>query len=493
MAAGAVRFPDLFTAESIMSSPSPAVQDVAPAAASVSQQIAETAARLSYDTLPVRIREHAKFHMLDVIGTALAATRFEFSHRALAGLLSLQENGTHTVIGMPVKLALRDAVLLNGILAHGLDYDDTHPGAIVHPSSSAFPCTLGVGEKVNAAGKELIAAYVMAVDVATRIGVAAGGAMHTSGFHTTGIAGHLGCAIGAGKLMGLSSEQLALAQGLAGSTSSAISEHRADGAWNKRMHPGWAGVGGITAASLARGGFVGTRKIYEGADGLFRSHTGARFGEVDIGAMTRGLGEHWLLDEVAIKPFPICHLLHACADSAIALRSKHRLAPADIVKVRALLHPETFHYVAEPAEMRRRPLSDYMAKFSVQFVVAACLTRGKFGYAELEPDALSDKTILDLAQRVSHEADPQSQFPKYFSGGVVVTLRDGRELVHMEKINRGAGERALGAEDITAKYMDNAELVLARPKAERIRDFVLELDKHDARKLAAVLAGSRPE
>ncbi len=473
-----------------MNSPSPAVQSVAVAPLSVSQQIAETAARLTYDMLPARIRERAKLHMLDVIGTALAATRFEFSHRALAGLLSLQENGTHTVIGMPVKLALRDAVLLNGILAHGLDYDDTHPGAIVHPSSSAFPCTLGVGEKVNSTGRELIAAYVMAVDVATRVGVAAGGAMHTAGFHTTGIAGHFGCAIGAGKLMRLAAEQLALAQGLAGSTSSAISEHRADGAWNKRMHPGWAGVGGITAASLARGGFVGTRKIYEGADGLFRSHTAERFGEVDIGAMTRGLGEHWLLDEVAIKPFPICHLLHACADSAIAVREKHRLDPRDIVRVRALLHPETFHYVAEPAEMRRRPVSDYMAKFSVQFVVAACLVRGKFGYAELEPDALADETILDLAQRVSHEADPQSQFPKYFSGGVVVTLRDGRELVHMEKINRGAGERALSAEDIAAKFMDNAELVLAHSKAERIRDFVLELDKHDVSDLAAVLAGS---
>ena len=84
-----------------------------------------------------------------------------------------------------------------------------------------------------------------------------------------------------------------------------------------------------------------------------------------------------------------------------------------------------------------------MAKFSVQFVVAACLIRGKFGFAELEPDALNDAGILALAQRVHHEADPDSAFPQYFSGGIVVTTRDGRELVHMEKINRGAGERAL--------------------------------------------------
>lgn len=476
-----------------MNTPRPLPHDAAAVAASptlsVSQEIAAFAAAVTPAALPPRVRERAKLHMLDVIGTALAATRCEFGHRALAGLLSSGEEGKHTVIGMPIKLLLRDAVLLNGILAHGLDYDDTHPGAIVHPSSSAFPCALGVAEKTGASGAELIAAYVTGVDVSTRVGLAAAGTLHTSGFHTTGVAGHFGCVIAAGKLLGLTEEQLVMAQGLAGSTASAVSEHRADGAWNKRMHPGWAGVGGITAALLARGGFVGTRKIYEGADGLFRSHTGARFAEVDFGALTRDLGRKWLIEEVAIKPFPICHLLHACADSAIALRREHNLDAADIKAVRALLHPETFHYVAEPAEMRRRPVSDYMAKFSVQFVVAACLLRGKFGFAELEDEALRDPHILELAQRVSHEADPQSQFPKYFSGGVVVTLRDGRELVHMEKVNRGAGDRALTADDITEKFMDNAALVLTRDKASRIRDFVLGLERHGARELGELLAG----
>jgi 2-methylcitrate dehydratase PrpD len=207
-----------------------------------------------------------------------------------------------------------------------------------------------------------------------------------------------------------------------------------------------------------------------------------------MGAMTRRLGEEWLLNEVAIKPFPICHLLHACADSALAIRRKHNLRPGDIVKVRALLHPETFHYIAEPPEMRRRPVSDYMAKFSVQFVLAACFVRGKFGFAELETDALNDAEILALAQKVHHEADPDSAFPKYFSGGVVVTTRDGRELVHMEKINRGAGERALSAEDITEKFFDNATLVISKPQAERIRAAVLDMDRRSARDLARALA-----
>jgi 2-methylcitrate dehydratase PrpD len=247
--------------------------------------------------------------------------------------------------------------------------------------------------------------------------------------------------------------------------------------------------GGQINEPVLQQGFVGTHKIYEGADGLFRSHTGSQLDAVDVAAMTRNLGTTWLIDEVAVKPYPICHLLHACADAALALRNRHKLQPRDIASVRALLHPETFHYVAEPADMRRRPVSDYMAKFSVQFVVAACLVRGRFGFAELQPDALNDPEILGLAQRVSHDKDPDSLFPRYFSGGVVVTLRDGREFVHMEKINRGAGERTLGGEEIIAKFMDNAELVVSRPRARQICEFVLGLHNHSVRELGRLLAG----
>jgi 2-methylcitrate dehydratase PrpD len=458
-------------------------------ASSISERIAQFGAGLRCEHIPEAVLTCAKYHILDVIGTAYAATRFDFAHHALSGLLGIADEGTSAVIGMGVKLPLRDAVLMNGILAHGLDYDDTHPGAIVHPTSSTFPCALGVGEHIGASGRDLLAAYVLGVDVATRIGLAAKGLMHVQGFHTTGLAGHFACALVAGKLFNLNERKMQLAQGLAGSTASAVSEHRADGAWNKRMHPGWAGVGGITAAALARGGFVGTRRIYEGADGLFRSHTGSKLEKVDLCAMTRGLGEQWLIQDVAVKPYPICHLLHACADSALAIRREHGIVPEQIASVRALLHPETFHYVAEPAEMRRRPTSDYMAKFSVQFVVATCFVRGKFGFAELENEALNDSDVLALAQRVSHDAYEGSAYPKYFSGGVAVKLKDGRELVHMEEINRGAGERALTNEEIAAKFFENAELAISRSHAEIVRDFILELECHDTRDLGRVLAG----
>jgi 2-methylcitrate dehydratase PrpD len=399
----------------------------------------------------------------------------------------MADGGSVSVLGMGATLPLKDAVIMNGILAHGLDYDDTHPGGPVHPSSSAFPCALGLAEFLDRSGRDLLTAYLIAVEISTRFGIATNGALLKSGYHTTGVAGHMGCALGAGHLMHLNAEQLVYAQGLAGSTASALAEHRADGAWNKRMHPGWAGAGAITAASLARSGFIGTRKIYEGQDGLFRSHAGSHLAAVIPDALIEGLGTTWRAEEVAIKPFPVCHMLHACIDSVLALKQQHQLKLDDIAEVRALLHPAVFHSVCENPELRRKPASDYIAKFSVYYTLAAALVRGRCGFAELESEALIDPAILALAARVTYDADPESLYPEYFSGGAVITLKSGKTVKHVDKINRGAGKRAMSGDEIGAKFLENAELVTTPARAREIRDLVLEIEQHSARALAQTL------
>ena len=368
-----------------MSSPAPSRSARRSAAIDLSEHRGVRGER-NADALPARVRERAKLHMLDVIGTALAATQFDFSHRALAGLRrggrAGQAHGHRDAGEAPAArcgAAERHPRARPRLRRHASRCDRASE------QQRVSLCARGRGED-RRERRRPDRRYTCWASTSRLASASPRRARCTpSGFHTTGIAGHFGCVIAAGKLLGLTEDQLVMAQGLAGSTSSAVSEHRADGAWNKRMHPGWAGVGGITAALLARGGFIGTKKIYEGADGLFRSHTGARFAEVDLrradARPRRQMADRRSRDQAFPDlPSPAC--VRRLRDRAAAqARSRN---PRDIAKVRALLHPETFHYVAEPAEMRRRPVSDYMAKFSVQFVVAACLIRGKFGFAELE-------------------------------------------------------------------------------------------------------------
>ncbi len=454
----------------------------------LSAQLSKFAHRLTYDSIPADVRERAKYLILDAVGVALASTTYDFTHRVLDGIQGMAEDGGCYVIGMPDKLPLRDAVLMNGVLIHGLDYDDSHLRAVLHPTVTAFITSLGIAEKLNLSGRDLLTAYVLGVETVTRIGMAAKGGFHHFGFHPTGLVGHFSCALTAGKLYGLTEQQLTMAQGLAGSTAAATQEFLEEGAWNKRLHPGWASVAGITAANLARGGAIGPTKPYEGRLGLFNTHLKDLAKAVDYAAITRELGATWEVMNVAVKPFPVCHFIHACGDAALILRDKHAIQPDQIEKITALIAEETLHIVAEPAALKKKPANDYDAKFSVHYFVAACLVRGKFGLAELEADVRSDAAILALAQKVEAVADPDSLYPGILSGGVIIKMKDGKAYRHHERINRGAGDRALTGAEIEAKYFDNARLALPEKRAREIRDAVLNLDQASARELAITLA-----
>jgi len=203
------------------------------------------------------------------------------------------------------------------------------------------------------------------------------------------------------------------------------------------------------------------------------------------------LGTVWELAETAIKPYPVCHFIHGCADAAIELHAE--VGAANIASVEALLPRDTMPIVAEPHAAKIRPANDYEGKFSAQFVVATCLLRGAFGLADLIPEALADPAVLDLAARVTCAIDPDSAFPTTFSGGVRLQLRDGRTLFRHVRVNSGAGERALDEVAVSKKFLASAALVVPRDQAERIRDAVLTLETHTASHLAALLRSTFSE
>lgn len=453
---------------------------------------ADFALSLKYDDIPEEVRSRAKHLILDSIGCAMASTRYEFAAKIRDGLTSLgsidNAPGTCSVINMADKLPLRDAVTMNAALVHGLDYDDTHMAAVVHASAISLPPAMTIGELVNASGKEILTNYVIAMETAIRIGMAADFGFHHHGYHATGVCGHFSSALVAGRMFGLDKAQLARAQGIMVSTSTAGQEFLNDGAWNKRFHPGWAAVAGITGAHLAKGGFVGTGLPYEGELGIFNLHMGEDAKTVDYNVLTDGLGKRWETPEMAIKPYPVCHIIHAIMDAALVLRKENDLKPEDIKKITILLPEQSKHLITEPEELKKAPDSDYTAKFSAFFVVGACIARGKFGLMELEPDVLKDPEILKLCALSECVSDPDTLFPKYFSGGLVIETKDGRELRHHEPVNRGAGDRQLTDQEIIDKYMDNAMTIGDEENAVRVRDHVLNLDQLDGKAFAAGLA-----
>jgi 2-methylcitrate dehydratase PrpD len=457
------------------------------------RRLAEFAVDLAFEDIPKPVLDRAKLLILDALGCGLASNAYAFSDVAIAGATALGGEGSCSVIGRSVRLPVRDAALANGMLIHGLDFDDTHLNSIIHATAACLPCALSFGESRGIDGQTLLVAYAAGMETAIRVGAAAKGGFHHVGFHATGLVAHFSSAVVAARILGLPADGAVAAQGIAASTASGVQVFLEEGAWTKRMHPGWAAVAGITAALLAQNAFKAPTRPYEGRFGFFDTHIQHPAAPIDLGAELNSLGEVWELAETAIKPYPVCHFIHGCADAAIELHAQ--ISPADIASVEAYLPRDTMPIVAEPAAAKTRPTNEYEAKFSAQFVVATCLIKGAFGLADLMPAALTDAVVLDLTRRVVCSIDPDTAFPAYFSGGVRVVLKDGRALFRHIRINSGAGERALDEAAVSRKFLASAALSIPLIQAERIRDAVLGLETHTAIEIAALLrsTSSYPE
>ena len=168
----------------------------------ISETLAQFVFDLNYQRLPETVRERSKDLMLDAIGIGFASTQFPFAQKTLDGL-SFFGQGSRGVIGMDAKLNLRDTVIMNGVLIHGLDYDDTHLEGVVHASSSCFSCALSVAAEVGATGESLMTAYIARPELIARLGMIAKGGLHLNGLHTTGTLAAFACSLIAGKLMQL--------------------------------------------------------------------------------------------------------------------------------------------------------------------------------------------------------------------------------------------------------------------------------------------------
>lgn len=455
----------------------------------ISERLADFTLGLSLDAVPAGVALRAKHLILDAVGCAFAARREEFAGRIAASIARLAGPGPRGVIGMAQRLPLRDAALANGALLHGLDYDDTHAAGVLHLTVSAFPAALGTAAHLGASGRDLLVAYIAGVEAGARLASVVKGGFHQVGFHPTGLVGAFASTLVAGHLMKLSHERLVGAQGIALSFASGNLQFLEDGSWTKRLHPGWAAACGITAASLAQDDIPAPREAYEGRFGLFRSHLPpAELAASDFSLATAALGRVWELDNVAVKPFPACHLVHGCADAAIALH--HEGIDVEKVRsIRALVPDGAVKAVCEPVASKRRPKSDYDAKFSIPYAVASGLTRGRLGLAEFLPEAFTEPRIERLMDKVEYVVDPASTFPRHYSGEVEVTLDDGRKLRNRVAVNRGNPDRPLSNAEIEAKFFENCGLTLDESAARRIHDRLLGLEKSSAVELETILCG----
>ena len=468
--------------------------------APLAPQLAQFATSLAPDRLPPEVTASVCDRILDIAGLCVAAQDLPTSAAIRAYVASQQGPAQAHAVGFPTATSAPLAALINGVLAHSLDWDDTHLPSVVHPSASVVPAGLAAAEFAGATGPQLVTAVAAGLEVCVRIGMAGfnpttGNSVYFEhGQHATSICGTIGSAVTAGLLIGLSPAQLTDAIGIAASMASGVIEANRTGGTVKRLHCGWAAHAGISAAQLAQHGFTGPPTVLEGRFGLFEA---LLRDQADPAQVVEGLGKVWSVPGIFFKPYPANHFTHTAIDAGLALRA--RGVTADQVEAITLLVPgPVIRTIGQPIEVKRAPETGYQAQFSGPYAVVAGLLGGGglgVGTADFTDELARDPARRELMAKVTVAADPRCDaiFPYQFPAVVRLRTRDGRELVEEVLSNRGGPQRPLSRAELARKFRQTTAGRLPLPRAAEVEDLVRRLpDRADPARLSRLLSGAAP-
>lgn len=437
-----------------------------------SQKIAAFALELKLADVPQDVLTLAKEHLLDVIGIALASSRFDIGRTVLQAAHELGRGDDAIAIGSGARMPAASAALVNGVLAHALDFDDTHIGAIYHASAQAMAASLAAGQVNRSSGAEVLLAFVAALEIGCRLASVGAPDFHNRGFHPTALCGTFAAAAAAGRLYKTTPQALTWSLGLCGSMASGILI--GGNSWLKRMHPGWSTHSALAAVALGRAGFLGPDTVFEATKGGFYQTHIQRTPSADK-LPTLSIGQEWMTRGIALKPYPCCHFIHSFVDAALELRGQFSLV--DIERVDCPLTPDLHKMVAEPREACIRPTIPYRALFSVQYVVALALVRGRVDLSTFHDEPLDSPEVLAVAAKTFCVPDLASDFPVRFPGEVIVYLKDGRVLQCRKAASLGTPDVPLTTEALKAKFMSNATRAIPQEAAQQVMAMVLALEQ----------------
>lgn len=426
--------------------------------------------------IPADVRALMRLCLLDFVGnTAFAAMQADSSDAIRQGIDSFYDGapGSSTVIGETQCRSLPAALILNGTYAHSMDFDDTNFFGKLHPGVVVITATLAEAERCNATGSDLITALAIGYEVACRVGASLGEETYSRGFHPTPIGGIFGAIAALARLRGLNAGQISAAFGLAGSRAAGSMQYLENGAWNKRLHSGFAAHDALLCLSLATANVLGAAEALEGRAGVLQAYSPAP----DAEKLVQGLGVDWVAGSTAIKPFPCCRLIHSPIEAALIMRER---SPADPLGHYCLrIDPTSYRLVGEPHPNKLNPKNIVDGQFSAYFHVAVSLLEGCNNWDSYQ--LLGNDAVNILAGQIEIIADDS-----FSVGRAVLSNRDAPQ--NSVEILEPLGElsRPLSWDDVLAKYTSNAAPVLGQERAASLAEKIHSIEACDA--LAPVIA-----
>ena len=450
-----------------------------PRSESTSDKLAQFIASLSARDLPKTVKEAAKEHLLDGFATMLGGAAEDASQRIDGYLRNFLSRPESSVIGSAWKVNAQYAALANGIRGHVLDYDDaqlatlsSRPyGQLTHPTTPVLAAALALAEKINATGLELLAAYIVGVEVACRLADAIDPDHYLKGFHPTGTIGAFGATAACAHLLKLDLTRTRWALGIAGSLASGLRAHR--GTMAKSLNAGHAAENGILAATLAQTGFTASTDIFDDPMGYFAA---ACHGTVDRKLIKLGPPYFLVRPGIAIKIYPCAGVLHPALDAIIDLAKEHDLRPSEVKRTRVSLGPDA----ALPL-VYNNPRTALEGKFSLHFSAAVALIYRKAGLEQYKDATLLDQNIATVMKRVDLVRDPRLRSVGNLGcqAEVEILLNNRRTYRKRATLAKGHPKKPLTRQEIQEKFYQCAGERIPKQRTKKFVENIWSIEKVD--------------
>jgi 2-methylcitrate dehydratase PrpD len=431
----------------------------------LSKQLAEYICETNYAVLPQDVKDMAISCMYNYFGCVYSGVAEPPPQVLLKMLQSYFPPGRCRVLGTDLSADPATAALINGTSANSMGFDDMYKHGIYHPGVPAITAALVIADLEKVGGEEFITSVVLGYEVANRIAKTVNPS-HYKYWHTAATVGSFGAAAAASKMLGLSSEQVVSALGVAGTKAAGLQE--CNGNMAQRLHLGTASSNGVVAALMAKCGFQGPQNILDGPAGFISAMSKY---EGDPAAAFRDLGNVYTILDTTFKFYPCCGHIHASIDAAIAAMQVNSLTWREVEKVEIGTYQTAITNSGNPA-----PKNVLQAKFSIPYCVASGIMHGKVTVEEFK-EWPPGSELLDLMSKVRVYVDNvcEANFPKGRRGGLakIHTQKGIFEEVRYDR--KGDPEYPLSEEDVVNKYEELMAMAISSERAKDLGKFIASL------------------
>ena len=466
---------------------------------SIARQIAEFAVNLKYSDLPEKVVFEVKRYLYDSVGCAYGAFHTKDVNIIREIYKEMGGKEESTVIGFGDRIPAVNSALVNSLMIRSLDFNDIYWKEDPSHPSDIIPAALSMAERVGASMEDVIVAIVLAYEFEQRMCLFAVPGIRERKWHHATLTQFVSPIV-AGKILGLTVDQMVNAIGISGSHNHTIGCPTAGKlTMMKNTVDPMAVQSGVFAALMAEKGYSGTEKVFEGKEGFFDCFFGwdAKSEKVapvnmqgrealgewkwDLDALLGGLGDSWKIMECSMKAFPCEALSHVHITATLNVIKDNNIAYDEVEEVTVSTIARACDILFDPTKYR--PESRETADHSLPYCITAAIVDRKVTTQSFSDEKIHDPKIRQVIDKIKGEASEEfdAMFPEKQPSKVVVKTKDGREFSEYREFPKGDPREPMTMEDLDNKFEALAMPVLSKERIAEVKKTIFDCETTDAR------------